>query len=158
MDEVCTDLWYKYFTPEKELSATDKRLLRDKYNEAAKHLNTLAGTTRVITITPSTVWVPTKGTEEKKPGLVTKILSTAAKDESAPSQGSKGKGKGTEGKGVKPALKVPVANASGSGKIEQILALHIAGKTNKEIVEAGFNKSTVNRQVGEYKKRQSNGK
>lgn len=41
----------------------------------------------------------------------------------------------------------------GKSIIEQILDLHRAGKTNKEIVALGFNKSTVNRQVGEYKKR-----
>lgn len=40
------------------------------------------------------------------------------------------------------------------GKIESILMLHAKGFTNKEIVEAGFNKSTVYRQVGELKKLQ----
>ena len=39
-----------------------------------------------------------------------------------------------------------------ASKIETILALHVKGYTNKEIIEAGFNKSTVYRQVGEYKK------
>lgn len=38
------------------------------------------------------------------------------------------------------------------GKIHCILTLHIKGFSNMEIVEAGFNKSTVYRQVGEYKK------
>lgn len=38
------------------------------------------------------------------------------------------------------------------GKIHAILTLHIKGFSNVEIVEAGFNKSTVYRQVGEYKK------
>lgn len=61
-------------------------------------------------------------------------------------------------KGTKPAAAtngsaIPQPDAAG-GKIQQILALHIVGKTNKEIVEAGFNKSTVNRQVSEYKQRQ----
>jgi hypothetical protein len=38
------------------------------------------------------------------------------------------------------------------GKIHAILTLHIKGFSNVEIVEVGFNKSTVYRQVGEYKK------
>lgn len=36
--------------------------------------------------------------------------------------------------------------------IGQIIALHKGGKTNKEIIALGFNKSTVGRQVSEYKK------
>jgi len=44
----------------------------------------------------------------------------------------------------------------GSGKIAQILELHKKGLSNKQIVDDhGFNKSTVNRQVSEYKKRES---
>lgn len=39
------------------------------------------------------------------------------------------------------------------GKIKQILDLHKAGKTNKEIVEMGFNKTTVSIQVARYKKK-----
>lgn len=35
--------------------------------------------------------------------------------------------------------------------IKEILALHKAGRSNKEIVEAGYNKTTVSRQVKEYK-------
>ena len=41
----------------------------------------------------------------------------------------------------------------GKSIIEQIIELHEQGLSNKQIVEKGFNKSTVNRQVGEYKKR-----
>lgn len=42
----------------------------------------------------------------------------------------------------------------GAGSIiDQILALHKAGKSRAEIVAAGFNKSTVARQVGEYEKK-----
>lgn len=37
--------------------------------------------------------------------------------------------------------------------IYQILELHKAGKSKAEIIAAGFNKSTVSRQVGEYIKR-----
>lgn len=50
----------------------------------------------------------------------------------------------------------PTAAPAQEGSIiHQILELHKAGKSNKEIIELGFNKSTVGRQVGEYKKRQS---
>lgn len=37
--------------------------------------------------------------------------------------------------------------------IQQIIQLHESGKTNKEIIALGFNKSTVGRQVSEFKKR-----
>jgi hypothetical protein len=40
----------------------------------------------------------------------------------------------------------------GAGKIQMILKLHIAGYERSEIVKAGFNRSTVYRQVGEYEK------
>jgi len=40
----------------------------------------------------------------------------------------------------------------GPGKIEQIIALHKKGKSNQEIVDAGFNKTTVAIQVAKYKK------
>lgn len=47
--------------------------------------------------------------------------------------------------------KQPTAPREGS-IIQQIITLHIAGKTNAEIIALGYNKSTVGRQVGEYKK------
>lgn len=40
----------------------------------------------------------------------------------------------------------------GPGKIVQILRLYTAGYSPKEIIKAGFNKSTVYRQTGELKK------
>jgi hypothetical protein len=49
---------------------------------------------------------------------------------------------------------VPVANADG-GKVAQILALHDQGLSNNEIIERGYNKSTVYRQVHEYKQRKA---
>lgn len=42
---------------------------------------------------------------------------------------------------------------TGEGVVAQILKLHLAGKSNKEIIEAGYNQSTVYRQVNEHKKR-----
>lgn len=48
----------------------------------------------------------------------------------------------------------PAPDLEGGGKIAQILKMHMDGKTNAEIIAAGFNKSTVSRQVSEHKKRQ----
>lgn len=45
------------------------------------------------------------------------------------------------------------APLEGEGKIEAIIRLHQQGYSNAQIIEAGYNKSTVGRQVGEYKKR-----
>lgn len=50
------------------------------------------------------------------------------------------------------APKKKAAEKTGPGKIEQIIALHKKGKSNAEIVEAGFNKTTVSIQVAAYKK------
>lgn len=38
------------------------------------------------------------------------------------------------------------------GKIKMIMRLFVAGYTRKEIIEAGFNRTTVYRQTGEYLK------
>lgn len=40
----------------------------------------------------------------------------------------------------------------GPGKIEQILTLHKKGLSNQEIVDKGFNKTTVSIQVSKFKK------
>lgn len=70
-------------------------------------------------------------------------------------------------KAAKPAASAPLVSAAVAavphgtemphvpGKIEQILAMHKAGKTNKEIVAAGFNKSTVGIQVRKFIKQQA---
>jgi hypothetical protein len=42
----------------------------------------------------------------------------------------------------------------GVSKIAAIIRLHEQGFSNKEIIAAGYNKSTVGRQVSEYRKRQ----
>ena len=60
--------------------------------------------------------------------------------------------KAPKAKAAKPA-KAPASKVKeGVGKIEQIIAFHKKGKTNAEIVEAGFNKTTVAIQVAKYKK------
>jgi hypothetical protein len=44
------------------------------------------------------------------------------------------------------------ASPEGEGKIVKILRLHRAGYTRSEIVKAGFNRSTVYRQVGDFER------
>lgn len=44
------------------------------------------------------------------------------------------------------------AEEKGPGKIEQILAFHNQGLSNKEIEEKGFNKTTISIQVAKFKK------
>jgi hypothetical protein len=46
-------------------------------------------------------------------------------------------------------------DGEGAGKIFKILKLYIAGYERTEIVKAGFNRTTVYRQVGEYEKLKS---
>jgi hypothetical protein len=54
------------------------------------------------------------------------------------------------------AKKTEVVEEKGPGKIEQILALHKQGLSNKQIVEDhGFNKTTVSIQVAKYNKAQA---
>lgn len=53
---------------------------------------------------------------------------------------------------VPAAQVITLQEAKAPGKIDQIIDLHKAGKTNAEIVEAGFNKTTVSIQVSKYKK------
>lgn len=43
--------------------------------------------------------------------------------------------------------------ARGTGSIKEILRLFKTGHTRKQIVELGFNRSTVNRQIAEYVKK-----
>lgn len=43
-------------------------------------------------------------------------------------------------------------NIVGNTLIQEIIALHKKGKTNKEIQELGYNKNTINQQVSLFKK------
>lgn len=45
--------------------------------------------------------------------------------------------------------------ANGNGKVAQIIALAEQGKSTAEIIEMGYNKSTVYRQYSEWKKRKA---
>lgn len=81
--------------------------------------------------------VNTMATKKATPAAATK--KTATKKAAAPKAAAK------KAAAVKTEEKGP-------GKIQQILALHKAGKSNAEIVEAGFNKTTVSIQVARYKR------
>lgn len=48
-----------------------------------------------------------------------------------------------------------VESAGGEGKVKQIIALAEAGKSVAEIIDMGYNKSTVYRQVSEWRKRKA---
>lgn len=43
-------------------------------------------------------------------------------------------------------------NITGRNKIKEIIELHLQGLTNNQIIEKGYNKGTVGRQVGLFKK------
>ena len=47
--------------------------------------------------------------------------------------------------------------STGNGPVGKILQLHKSGKSNQEIIQEGFNKSTVYRQVLHYKRLRSQG-
>ena len=116
-DELCEQLWDKYFLPKTPLSNQERKDLMNQYNEVAKEINQLAGFKRVILLTPSTRWIPDKKEEKESKQVATKV--------------------------------------TGGSIIQQIIALYKEGKSNKEIIAMGYNKSTVARQISEHKK-QSN--
>lgn len=53
---------------------------------------------------------------------------------------------------AKGKAKAAKSDDKGPGKIEQIIALHKQGLSNKEIAEKGFNKTTISIQVSKFKK------
>lgn len=142
--DICDDLWNKYFM--EKLSNEEKKIVRDLYNLSAKAANKNAGRDIQQIITASTKWVPKKEEATGKPlpritpahaGTITE-KPRVGKESDAPAKPKK-------------------QNGEGGGIIDQILALHKKGLSNKEIIAEGYNKSTVNRQVSEYKKRIQNG-
>lgn len=114
------------------------------YNKVAEECNRVFGREYIVLITSST-----------------KVISASEQEQQLSVQAAK-RGdvaiKPSELKKIAKATPIPSAKKVPGGKsiIEQILDLHREGKSNKEIVELGFNKSTVNRQVAEYKKRKAN--
>lgn len=123
LSDKCTELWFNYGAS----SGKDKSKVRNEYNTVAEHYNKRVGW-KCMSLINSTTIVETKEAFEARTEGTAKIEKK--KEQSAAAE--------------------PVKR---SGTIiQQILALHKEGKTNKEIIDAGFNKSTVSRQVSEYKK------
>lgn len=150
--EVADRLWFEYFTPAQPYDSKTKSKILATYNEAVKRHNKIQGFNRLMSLTSSTYWKPQA--DETGPDMKEKIFvdiiefkpevskpAKVVRMSQAPTPGSK-----------------PAHQFKRGSIIEQILELHKQGKTNKEIVAAGFNKSTVNRQVSEYKKRIANEK
>ncbi len=143
LDEMAEKMWLDYFS---RSPAQERKLLMVQYNEVAKKANELANMQRHIILTPSTQWIPDINEEgivepPKKRAPVVSINKEKQRQEP-----------------VAPAATTPAAAATklpgaGGTIIQQIIALHEKGLSNKEIIEKGFNKSTVARQVSEFKKR-----
>lgn len=125
--DLSEELLYKYFQPQKPLTAAERKTLMRQYNMVAEKINTIADFKAVIILTPSTRM-------ELPPREEGKELNAPAR-----------------------AVKAPAPKAAPAPKtssvIGQIIALHLEGKSKKDIIAAGYNKSTVNRQVGEYIKK-----
>lgn len=150
LDDLANDLWMRYFKPAQPLAPAEKRELRDSYNQVAEAINKASGFSRVIKLTPSTLWIASKEgailPAKRPPGA---IPTGATPQRSNPAPNFK---QLAQSKAAPKVTKEP----GGESIIGQIIAHHKAGLSNKQIIELGFNKSTVGRQVGEYKKRQQN--
>ncbi len=128
LDELCTELWQMYFNPRTEPMDYKARVyLRERYNMAAERRNKLSGIKALVMITPSMRIQAYPGQPLMPIGIHRAVEALVQETK--------------------------VVTIGTGNKIQQILALHKDGKTNKEIVAMGFNQSTVNRQVGEYKKK-----
>lgn len=164
--ELAHKLWMAYWLPDEPLTPAQKKELMQRYNEVAAAINKQKPGT-ILELTPKTKWVPTKmyagdkGIEDKSVvHLPRENNTTAPATESAPvkstTKPAPAKKTATPKTEQEPATETPPAG--GSNITAQIVALHKQGLSNAEIVAKGFNKSTVARQVGEYKKRVANGK
>lgn len=128
----------------KEVSK-DKRILAQSTELAQSLINNKKDSTSGSS--PDTT-IMAQATRTQKQATATPAKKGAAKKAApAPAPAKKGAAK-------KAAAKV---EEKGPGKIEQIIALHVKGKSNAEIVEAGFNKTTVSIQVAKYKKENGKG-
>lgn len=164
--------WMKFFRPAEPFkSDREKKAVMDRYNQIVDSINK-ERPGMMIKLTMSTKWIPTKmyagddGVEQPAPTVrAPKTHSEGHTPEEPQKNASRGKsvnpnsnaqlvrGESSVIKADKPAAPAP-SKTGGKSIIEQILELHKAGKSNKEIIAAGFNKSTVARQVSEYKKRE----
>ncbi len=133
LDDLATTLWNHYFRPKELLLAADRKELMARYNAVAKRRNELSGSKILIFLTPSTrLDFVDEAKEIRPPGV-----GSPAKTNFVP-----------------PVVAENAPKIQGGNIIQQIIAHYLTGKSNKEIIALGFNKSTVARQVGEYKKRQ----
>lgn len=124
----------------------ERKQLVLNYNAVAQHYNERVGREDLTVITRSTVVTNEIPAHE----IAAPVKRTAAKPAPAPAPVAK------RTRTAATTAAVPGEPKPGS-VIAQILDLHRQGLSNKEIVEQGYNKSTVNRQVNEYKKRKANG-
>jgi len=110
------------FLDVKNYTPKERRDIMQQYNKIAEVINKNAGFKRVIILTPSTRIVMKNTEAQVSKG--DRVLIQPKKELFTP--------------------EVPVT--------KQIIILYKNGKTNKEIIAMGFNKSTVARQISEYKK------
>lgn len=168
--DLAAELWDRIAD---EKDKKQKAKLVTVYNMCAKAANTNAGREAIVLITSKTKVLKTVEGETLQQESAKVIVKTAFVQPGVTGatldKQTKSKKKTTviTVDKTKPAPKEKKAKATTTGEakvpgepkagsiIDQILTLHKAGKSNKEIVEAGFNKSTVNRQVSEFKKRKA---
>jgi hypothetical protein len=125
LGKECKQLWDQYFASPKK----NKPALMEQYNTVAAQYNSIVGFD-CMTIINST----TKDSIKTRPTIPPEI----DQQETATPQPQQAK-----------------KEAGGAGIIQQIIEHHKQGLTNKEIIAKGFNKSTVGRQISEYKKKQN---
>jgi len=128
LDDVASHLYELYF---KETDKVIKKQLMELHNKAAERINKAVGWGRIVIISRATKEV------------------IQIEEQPAPAVGTKQVVKGIE------LIQGPPVEKAG-GKIGQILDLYKSGKTKKEIIAMGYNKSTVHRQTSEYDKKQNN--
>lgn len=161
--------WAEYWSPKKPLSKEEKRLIREKYNEVVTKVNKanpgtfllLTESTKIAgTPKPLRVAEPVQKPKNSYTSIAPVVNMPVSKTNRA-SQDSKSapvKGQAAKNQPVKQTTKATDKELPKGGKVAEIIALYRKGKTKAEIIEAGYNKNTVNRQIGEYIKKQKNGK
>lgn len=154
LQDLAHTYWMQFFRPKEPLSLTDKKAVINRYNQIAEAINKQRPGS-IVKLTMSTQWIPTKMYEQDIADDKPTVKAPGHSNTNPAPVNSKP----DKSKEPTAPVKKPQANGNteespaGGNKIQQIIALHKAGKSNKEIIEAGYNKSTVARQVSEYKKK-----
>jgi hypothetical protein len=163
--DLAAELWDRIAD---EKDKKQKAKLVTVYNMCAKAANTNAGREAIVLITSKTKvlkTVPGETLQQEsakvivktafvQPGVTGATLTKKTRDTKKTTVVTVDKTKPEKAPKVKGAAKTTTPGEPKVGSIiDQILTHHKAGLSNKEIVEKGFNKSTVNRQVSEFKKR-----